>query len=97
MRPDKQEIVNEVWDDARIRGFLDKAPLGADENPDYSALLYAYRSMRPDDFKVFIDLFVAAGRDLGARGRRGLTLLETIADHRHAAPFLEILQARRAG
>lgn len=97
MRPDKQQIINEVWDDARIRSFLDKAPLGADEDPDYSALLYAYRSMRPDDFRLFVDLFIAAGRNLDARGRLGLTLLETIADHRHGAPFREILQARRAG
>ena len=97
MRPDKKQITDEVWDEARIRGFLDKAPLGADEDPDYSALLYAYRSMRPDDFAVFVDMFVAAGRDLEARGRLGRTLAETIADHRHGAPFREILAARRAG
>jgi hypothetical protein len=65
MRPDKLEIVNEVWDDARIRGYLDK--------------------------------FVAAGRNLDARGRLGQTLLETIAGHRHGAPFRQILQTRLAG
>jgi hypothetical protein len=96
MRPDKQQIIDEVWDDARIRGFLEKAPLGVDEDPDYSALLYAYRSMRPDDFAVFVDLFVAAGRNLEARGRQGLTLLETIDGHRHGAPFRAILETRRA-
>jgi len=97
VRPDKLQIIDEVWDDARIREFMDKAPMGADEDPDYSALLYAYRSMRPDDFAAFIDLFVDAGRDLQARGQLGMTLLETIADHRHGAPFREILSARRAG
>jgi hypothetical protein len=96
MRPDKKQIVDEVWDEARIRGFLDKAPLGAGEDPDYSALLYAYRSMRPEDFALFVEFFVAAGRNLHARGRNGQTLLETIAPHRHGAPFRAILEARTA-
>jgi len=96
-RPDKQQVIDEVWDDARIRSFLDKAPLGVDEDPDYSALLYAYRSMRPEDFALFIDMFVAAGRNLNARGRQGQTLVETIAHHRHGAPFRAIVNARLAG
>jgi len=93
-RPDKQEIRNEIWTRDRIRAFLDKAPLGPGEDPDFSVLLHAYRSMRPEDFAVFVDLFVGAGRDLNARGRLGATLLETIADQRHAAPFREIVEAR---
>jgi ankyrin repeat protein len=93
-RPDKQQVIDEVWDAARIASFLEKAPLGADEDPDYSALLYAYRSMRPDDFADFVERFVAAGRDLNARGRQGETLLETIAAHRHGAPFRDIVRAR---
>ena len=97
MRPDKQQITDEVWDDARIRSFLDKAPMGDGEDPDFSTLLYAYRSMRPDDFAIFVDLFVAAGRNLDARGRLGATLLETIADHRHGAPFRAIIESRQAG
>lgn len=95
MRPDKQKVVNEQWDDARIRSFLEKAPLGDDENPDYSAVLYAYRSMRPEDFGRFIEMFVAAGRDPHARGQAGETVLETIASHRHAGPFRTVLEALR--
>lgn len=91
VRPDKQKVVDEVWDDARIRGFLDKAPLGEGVDPDFSALLYAYRSMRPEDFRVFIDYFTQAGRDLHARGETGETLAEVIARHRRAGPFTRIL------
>jgi hypothetical protein len=47
--------------------------------------------MRPEDFSRFIEMFVAAGRDPLARGMAGETLLETIADHRRAGPFREIL------
>jgi hypothetical protein len=92
VRPDKQKVIDEVWDDARVEGFLHKLPMG-DEQPDYSALLNAYRAMRPDDFARFVALYRAAGRDLQARGRCGRTLLETIATHRHAEPFREILCA----
>lgn len=92
MRPDKQKVVDEVWDDARIEGFLHKLPLG-DEDPDYSVLLNAYRAMRPGDFERFMSLYVAAGRDPGARSRRGETLREAIAGHRRAGPFMQILEA----
>ncbi len=97
MRPDKQKVVDEVWDDARIRGFLDKAPLGEGVDPDFSALLYAYRSMRPADFRVFIDWFVAAGRNLDARDETGATLAELIAAHRRSRPFRRILREAAAG
>ena len=93
MRPDKQKVINELWDQERIRSFLDKAPLGDGEDPDYSAVLYAYRSMRPEDFARFIDMFVAAGRNPHARNVHGETVLETIAGHRHAGPFRETLAA----
>lgn len=93
MRPDKKKVIDEQWDDERVRSFLDKPPLGEGENPDYSAVLYAYRSMRAEDFGRFIDMFVAAGRDPLARGIAGETVLETIADHRRAEAFREILSA----
>ena len=92
MRPDKQKVVDEVWDEARIRGFLDKAPLGDGVDADFSVLLYAYRSMRPEDFRKFIDYFRQAGRNLDARGEAGESLAQLIATHRHAGPFQQILE-----
>ena len=92
MRPDKAKVVDEIWDEDRIRGFLDKAPMGDEASADYSALLYAYRSMRADDFAVFVSLFLGAGRDLDAKSNAGLSLLETIRDHRHGAAFRDILE-----
>jgi hypothetical protein len=92
VRPDKQKVVDEVWDAARIESFLHKSSLGG-EHPEFSVLLHAYRSMRADDFQRFIDLFSQAGRDVGARNRSGQTLRECLADHRHAEPFRQILAA----
>jgi len=91
MRPDKQKVIDEVWDDERIEGFLAKSPMGDEQNRDYSTLLNAYRSMRPADFERFIDRFTATGRDLDAKSNEGQTLLTLIADHRHGAEFREIL------
>lgn len=96
MRPDKAKVVDEVFDDERIRSFLDKGPLGAEPSADFSALLYAYRSMRPADFARFVEFFLADNRDLNARGRDGQTLAEVIASHRHATPFLDILRQHDA-
>lgn len=92
MRPDKQKVVDEVWDDARVESYLHKPPMG-EEPADYSVLLNAYRSMRAADFERFIARYVAAGRDPAARGRAGHSLKETIRGHRHAAPFVRVLEA----
>lgn len=92
MRPDKQKVVDEVWDDARIEGFLHKPPMG-DETPDYSVLLNAYRAMRAADFERFLALYLKAGRDPAARSRHGQTLRETIAGHRRAEPFRRMLES----
>ncbi len=92
MRPDKKKVVNEVWDTERIKGFLDKASMGNEANDDYSILLFAYRSMRADDFAEFIGYYLTEGHDLDARSNAGETLLQTISPHRHARPFMDILE-----
>lgn len=90
MRPDKAKVVDEVWDDERIASFLDKGPMG-DEAAEFSILLYAYRSMRAEDFARFIDKFKAGGGNVQAKDNAGRTLAEVIADHAKAGPFREIL------
>ncbi len=96
MRPDKKKVVDEEWDDERIEEFLAKSPMGDERSGDYSALLNAYRSMRPEDFQRFIDRFIALGRDLNAQGNDGQTLLGLIAQHRHSEPFRDILRRHGA-
>jgi hypothetical protein len=97
MRPDKAKVVDEIWDEERIRSFLDKTPMGDEADPDYSVLLHGYRSMRAEDFQRFLQLFCAQGRNLDARSNAGQTLLETIAGHRKAAEFRDILRRASAG
>lgn len=96
MRPDKKKVVDEIWDDERIRSFLGKKALGSESNIDFSALLYAYRSMRVEDFQRFLELFVEQGRDINALSRAGETLLANIAAHRVSPPFQAALRSAGA-
>lgn len=96
MRPDKAKVVDEVFDDERIRSFLDKAPLGAEPSVDFSALLYAYRSMRSEDFARFVEFFKSEGRNLSATNRHGQTVAQVIAEHRHATDFVDVLKQHGA-
>jgi hypothetical protein len=95
-RPDKVQVIDEVWDEDRLRGFLDRRPPGDGTDADFFVLLAAYQGMRPGDFRRFLPLFTAAGRDLDARDRRGRTLADLVARHRHGHPFLEALLAAGA-
>ena len=98
MKKDKQKVIDEVWDDARVRSFLDKkvprqarAPFPGD--PDFYVLRHAYQSMRAEDFGRFLNAYTADGRDVRARDNKGRTLAETIAGHANAGPFVELLNA----
>lgn len=95
MRPDKKAIVDEVWDDARIEGFMHKPPMGDGEAGDFSILLYAYRSMRVEDFERFLKVYRAAGKSVDAPDRHGRTLVDHIGSHRKAAPFIEVINRYR--
>jgi hypothetical protein len=92
MRPDKVKVIDEVWDDERINSFLTKEPLG-NEPQDFSRLLHAYRSMRLEDFRIFLDRFKAHGGDVQATNSAGETLMDIVKDHRQSADFLTLLRA----
>lgn len=85
--PTQPQVTDEVWDDARIKSFLQIEPYG-DTSADFHVLLKAYRGMRPDDFERFLVFFVEANRDLDATDEQGRTLWQVIENHRHSAPFL---------
>ena len=96
MRKDKEKVLDEVWDDARIEGFLALRP-GDGSDVDHHVLLCAYRGMREEDFARFLPLFVAAGRNLNAVGREGKTLLEEVSEHRYGEPYARLLREHGAG
>lgn len=93
MKRDKQKVVDEVWDDARVRSFLRKTPPDLPGEADFHVLLFAYQSMRAGDFGRFLNFFVDEGRDVQARNRDGLNVAQYIARHAQAGPYINLLEA----
>jgi hypothetical protein len=91
MRPDKQKVIDEVWDDERVKSFLARQPPVGVTATDFALLLTAYQSMRAGDFERFLGLFVAAGHNLDATNDEGLSFVDYISSHRHATPFIDAL------
>ena len=84
--PSQPQVTDEVWDDDRVKSFLDLEPHG--ENADFHVLLKAYRGMRVEDFDRFLVFFTDAGRNLDAKDTNGRTLWSIIENHRQGADFI---------
>jgi hypothetical protein len=92
MSKDKNKVIDEVWTEARVLGFLEVRDATGSLN-DFHALLKAYRSMRADDFALFLGAFTAAGRDVNAAGPDGRTLLDIVSQHGRSGDYLAALKA----
>ena len=88
MRADKQKVTDEVWDDERVKSFLDPRLAIGKDSADFTLLLHAYQGMRPADFDRFIVYFVADNHDLDATNEQDETFVDYVARHRKAAPFV---------
>lgn len=91
MRKDKKQVIGEDMTDEQIRRLLDSPP-PAGVDADFHTLLQAYRALRAHDFARFIEMFVAAGRNLQARDPQGRTLLDELARHANGADYAEVLR-----
>lgn len=90
LKKDKQKVLGEIFDDERIRTFLDYQP--SDEtNADFHVLEKAYRGMKAENFATFIGFFKEAGRDINATNPKGQTLLNLIKTHRPGKEYEDIL------
>jgi len=95
LKKDKQKVLGEVFDDERIKTFLDyDAPQGIDA--DFHVLEKAYRGMRAENFQTFLKFFSAAKRNINATNQQGQTLLDIAATHRHAEDYVAALKEHLA-
>lgn len=95
LRKDKEKVLGEIFDDARIATFMDfPAPAGV--NADFHLLEKAYRGMRGENFATFVKLFIEAGKDLNAVGPEGKTFLQTVKTHRNGEEYAQALVAAGA-
>lgn len=89
--PVKEKNTAEKWSDEHLRSFLNAESFD-DSEPDYIAVIHAYRHMLPDTFADFIRLFVAEGHSLSATGASGDTALQTIESHQQGKEYAEIIR-----
>ncbi|WP_053981924.1 PA4642 family protein [Marinagarivorans algicola] len=95
LKKDKEKVLGETFDDARIKSFLDtQAPKGVDA--DYHCLEIAYRGMHQENFATFVTFFSEAGRNFNALGPEGKTIAQTVAQHRQSGDYLKALSAAGA-
>ncbi|WP_317930965.1 PA4642 family protein [Halioxenophilus sp. WMMB6] len=95
LKKDKQKVLGEVFDDARVKSFLNfQPPEGV--NGDFHVLEKAYRGMNIDNFATFIEFFLAEGRDLNAPGPDGRNLLQQIRSHRLGVDYAQLLAEKGA-
>ena len=95
LKKDKQKVLGEVFDDARVKSFLDyEAPAGV--STDFHLLEKAYRGMNIDNFVTFLGFFKEAGYDLGATNPEGKTLVDIAAEHGHGSEYVEAIKTAAA-
>jgi len=95
LKKDKQKVLGEVFDDARIKTFLNfEAPAGV--NADFHLLEKAYRGMLAESFKTFIGFFLEQKRDINARNPDGKTIFAIASEHHCGEDYAAILKAQGA-
>ena len=91
LRKDKEKVLGEIFDEARIKTFLEyTAPSGV--NTDFHLLEKAYRGMREENFVTFVRFFQEDGREINAPGPDGRTFLQTVKTHRQAEDYIAALE-----
>lgn len=91
LKKDKQKVLGEVFDDERIKSFLQfQPPEGV--NPDFHLLEKAYRGMKAENFETFVKFFTDEGRDINATNPDGDTLFSVVSQHRHGEEYVDILK-----
>jgi ankyrin repeat protein len=94
-KKDKEKVLGEVFDDARVKSFLDyQAPTGV--STDFHLLEKAYRGMNIDNFATFLTFFIQAGHDLNATNPDGHTLAQIASQHGHGGDYADALKAAGA-
>lgn len=91
LKKDKQKVLGEVFDEARVRSFLTIDEL-AGVSTDYRLLERAYRGMKAENFESFVTYFDEAGKDINAKNPQGLNLLQVIIEHTQSSAYCDALK-----
>ena len=91
LKKDKQKVLGETFDDARVKGFLEMEQREGFEF-DFILLERAYRSMKADNFNTFVTFFIEAGHNINASNPEGLSLLQIINSHKQSNKYCAALK-----
>lgn len=91
LKKDKQKVLGEVFDEARVRSFL-TIDEQSGVSTDYRLLERAYRGMKADNFESFVTYFGEAGKDINAKNPQGLNLLQVIIEHTQSSAYCDALK-----
>ena len=87
LKKDKQKVLGEIFDDARIKTFLEyEAPEGVSR--DFHLLEKAYRGMKVENFATFLSFFKEAGYDLKATNPAGHNIADIMQQHNLGADYV---------
>ena len=91
MRKDKQKVIGEALTDEQVAAFLQARPYD-DQSVEMHILVRAYRGLRADDFRRFLQMFKAEGFDVNATDSEGRTFLSTLREHVQAEEYIAALE-----
>ena len=94
LKKDKEKVFGGEWSEEQLREFLSIESFDGTD-PDYLAVIRAYRHMEAPTFARFVELFKAEGRNLNAVNLDGVSILGTVGSHARRESYAEIL--REAG
>jgi hypothetical protein len=90
LKKDKQKVLGEVFDDERVKSFLDHLPPEG-VSRDFHLLEKAYRGMNIDNFVTFVGFFKQAGLDLEATNPDGINIVQIMNQHQQGVDYAQVL------
>jgi len=94
-KKDKQKVLNEVFTEDMLKGFLIE-PSPSPDQSDFRRLLFAFRGLPVDAFIDFLTLFQAAGHCLTATDEQGRTFAQHLKRMPRQHEYLKALLAEQA-
>ena len=95
LKKDKQKVFGSDWNEEQLRPFLTATSFDGTD-PDYLAIMRAYRHMEPNAFSDYISLFQQEGHNLNATDLAGRTSLSIISQHSSSGEYAQVLTAAGA-
>ena len=91
LKKDKQKVIGEALDEAKVKAFLNYEPY-TDDYADYHILTKAYRGLPPHEFARFVTFYKEAGRDLNPINGKGVKFIDSISANTSHMEYIDILK-----